>query len=380
VRGGASLAQPPTTDNAFSARPPLSRSALTIPRHNPMTSLLADGVSGSGGIPGASLPFGFPASEIPGGVPGSGPDSWGDKKGGCACGCDCNGGGVGGDFPDIPFRDFPGLTGTSPVPPRVRGKNTHPSEWRVPGPGGLSRGRTSVPKGGGTPAPPADDDDELERGWSVAPPMEEPKDDGGGGCYCPTIPICPEEEPKPGNGDWCLDCYNVGDPTSHCGLPCYRSYGTGTIGGQQCCYSEGKLVTRSHPELAECMGTIDLVATAEGEVPRTRTERDPQNDRMRMRGVTNTRTTIQVENDDYGCCDWSETSVIGHLGADVYDSKKCPGYDAMQDCMRRGEGGSPPIPSGDASGGRGVTDDELIEAYYRCKEKYCNEIPGTAGK
>ncbi|CAN5831178.1 hypothetical protein BH11PLA1_BH11PLA1_01530 [soil metagenome] len=73
-----------------------------------------------------------------------------------------------------------------------------------------------------------------------------------------TIPGCPLTDPGPATGDgWCLDSAGGG----HCDLKCYRSYGTGTTAGQQCCYeANGQLSTNP-----DCMGTVDFIGCATGE-------------------------------------------------------------------------------------------------------------------
>lgn len=322
------------------------------------------------------MPVGVPAGRsggLPTGFPGSGEDS----RAGCGCGC---GKRQGNAFPGVPLSMPSGGSASSPVQPPVTGRNRQSGREPESASGGVSRGRTST--GGGTPK--GKSNDPPYRPGTVAEPRHKPghRRKCGEECHCPTIPVCPEVEPGRGDGDgWCLDCFGLGDPKIHCGLPCYRSYGTGTVGGQQCCYVNGKLVTRAHPTHASCMGTIDLASSASGEVP-TVPQRKlvPGAAARRMRGLKRSSDYKTVGyNDDRGCCNWGP-GVVGHWGVDLWDSKKCPGYDAMQDCMRKGGDTFPPIPSGDASGGRPVTDDELIEAYDQCKRKHCHETPGTAAK
>ena len=81
----------------------------------------------------------------------------------------------------------------------------------------------------------------------------------------PRIPPCPSTRPvnndgeeNPGDG-WCVDWAFAG---MHPGAAaCYRSYGTGTVGGQQCCYNaNGQLITEG-----PAGGTIDQVGIATGE-------------------------------------------------------------------------------------------------------------------
>ena len=77
------------------------------------------------------------------------------------------------------------------------------------------------------------------------------------------IPPCPEIEPQQlvtsdFHDGWCRDCWS-----SHPGsAACFRSYGTGTNGGQQCCYDEGGVLITSGPGA----GTIDRFGPSSGEV------------------------------------------------------------------------------------------------------------------
>ena len=105
------------------------------------------------------------------------------------------------------------------------------------------------------------------------------------------IPACPKKRPGRQNADgtwteivgdgWCKDS-DLGSSLHPGAHACYRSYGTGVVGGAQCCYNEkGDLITTGPGA-----GTPDLVGTAEGE------EAD-------------------------GSCDLSLGRVIGHIVADV---------------------------------------------------------------
>lgn len=140
-----------------------------------------------------------------------------------------------------------------------------------------------------------------------------------------TIPGCPEHEPGSTEGDgWCKE----GDHGYHCGLSCYRSYGTNTTGGQQCCYNkDGSL--NSDPK---CMGSIDLCGTAS------------------RAGEWWGDCILRIEN--FRC----------HLRRDVDPYDKDPKrYVQIQCCLRKHG-----IPSG--SPGTGVPDSELERKY-----KYCSD-------
>jgi len=83
-----------------------------------------------------------------------------------------------------------------------------------------------------------------------------------------SVPDCPENEStlkcvECGSqfvGDnW---CYSPDDVNTHPGAAnCYRSYGTGTEGGQQCCYNGSGEIIRSGPGA----GTFDIAGPANGE-------------------------------------------------------------------------------------------------------------------
>jgi RHS repeat-associated protein len=75
-----------------------------------------------------------------------------------------------------------------------------------------------------------------------------------------TIPGCPSRETQAVSSQgWCRDMRRV-ERKYHCGLRCYRSYGTGSRSGQQCCYErDGSLSSNT-----SCRGTFDCVGNAEG--------------------------------------------------------------------------------------------------------------------
>ena len=162
----------------------------------------------------------------------------------------------------------------------------------------------------------------------------------------PTIPDCPEREP-PQVGDaamhdgWCQDTDFPHCPDQN--LRCYRSYGTGTVGGQQCCYDPNGMLNHN----PECMGSIDEVGPAKGEDERT------------------------------GLCVWSWGNVIGHGIEDVLPAHL--GYEVeLQCCLRFYD-----IPSG--SGGHGVSDEELAGWVEEClkliivdEQHFCDK-PGGDG-
>ncbi|RKX36749.1 MAG: hypothetical protein DRP64_18165 [Verrucomicrobia bacterium] len=210
--------------------------------------------------------------------------------------------------------------------------------------------------------------------------MENPEKDPPH-CCSGKIPRCPEIEPGSTQGDgWCKDCVTSGDPAHHGGLTCYRSYGSGAKGGQQCCYDEnGDLVTPEHKTLGKYAGTIDIDGGASGERP----NKFPW-------GLAG-GTTLWLDNPKGGCCTWNPIRALSHiLLTDVPDSENCPDYDKVQECMRNGDyrskaypwagqlvvpgAGYEPgvkIPSGDRSGpAGGVTQEELERAYSECKSKY----------
>ncbi len=158
------------------------------------------------------------------------------------------------------------------------------------------------------------------------------------------IPGCPELNPDSGVGGvnnadhWCRDTSGGG----HCDLTCYRSYDTGTRGGQQCCYNADGTLNKD----VKCMGTIDLVGGAVAETPR-----DPPN------------------HTDGGVCQYNWFRAWDHYWEDVRPYQKCPDkYNELQECLRNkfgvpsGGGPTPEYPDG-------VTDAELGRAYSSCKKQ-----------
>lgn len=140
------------------------------------------------------------------------------------------------------------------------------------------------------------------------------------------IPGCPPTKPSDSvlNDGWCYDSAGIG----HCELKCYRSYGTGTKGGQQCCYNDdGTLNTDP-----ACMGTIDLYGTA-------------------------------VKEKKDGSCKSGAVRLIRHFYDDFLPYKILGPflYDLIQECMR-----DRLIPSG--TPGYGVTDEDLEGWYQGCLE------------
>lgn len=87
------------------------------------------------------------------------------------------------------------------------------------------------------------------------------------------IPGCPPTEPINIDGSPILgDGWGRDDNSDlHCALTCYRSYGTNTSGGNQCCYNSDS-DTSDDPGNSgtintdpDCMGTIDFQGTCRGE-------------------------------------------------------------------------------------------------------------------
>ncbi|MDQ7014625.1 MAG: RHS repeat-associated core domain-containing protein [Planctomycetota bacterium] len=149
---------------------------------------------------------------------------------------------------------------------------------------------------------------------------------------------CPSEEPDPGDGRdrWVPDpnawpaTGDENDP--HCGLSCWRSAGTGTQGGQQCCYdSDGSLNTEP-----DCMGTIDLWGVCIGEI------------------------YDSLTGNYY--CSLGLWRVWRHWIDEVIPYNRDPAaYNEAQCCLR-----SCGVPSG-TSGGGGVTDNDLQYHWARCR-------------
>ena len=158
-------------------------------------------------------------------------------------------------------------------------------------------------------------------------------------CYpCPglhrgKVPPCPElisinaiDRVTPG---WCLDPGNV-----HPGATtCWRSHGTGTVAGQQCCYGEfGGLLTEG-----AAAGTIDKVGTATGIKPN-------------------------------GSCKFNLGLAAGHFVEDVERFLDDPeSYNEIQECIRAagapsGSGSSHPYEGG-------ITDAQLDSLYDQCEQQ-----------
>lgn len=143
----------------------------------------------------------------------------------------------------------------------------------------------------------------------------------------PTVPGCPLTAPGPGTGDnWCRDSLGGG----HCGLTCYRSYGTGTRSGQQCCYDKGGALVTNLPD---CTGTVDLEGCADGENPN-------------------------------GTCTCDIIKCARHRVIDVRPWKSCERlYNEMHCCMRQY------IPSGTPSCPGTPTDAEVDRVLKLCRDE-----------
>ncbi|NOG54372.1 MAG: hypothetical protein HND57_08595 [Planctomycetes bacterium] len=147
---------------------------------------------------------------------------------------------------------------------------------------------------------------------------------------CPTIEPCNPDGSPIINDGWCYDDKGTG----HCGLRCYRSYGNGTEGGQQCCYNDnGSLNTD-----VEWMGTIDIHGNSIGD-------------------------------NSQGICTLSKWRTAKHLWRDYFDyiMYGADAYNEIQCCMRRqGIPSGNPIPRWSPYYPDGVSDDDLYEAYDDC--------------
>lgn len=147
------------------------------------------------------------------------------------------------------------------------------------------------------------------------------------------IPGCPSQQPVQETVDdgWCRD-----ESGGHGGKPQYRSYGTDTVGGQQCVYDP----TTGTLDTGKDAGTIDLYAGAEG------------------------------ENKD-GTCNLSMVPVIEHMVGEYLPYKYDPiEYDAKQQIMR--DAG---VPSGTTSDPNskyagGISDADLAKEMKAADQKH----------
>ena len=89
-------------------------------------------------------------------------------------------------------------------------------------------------------------------------------------CIIPPYGICVAPKCPPGNIPWCPPTEPCGaaagdgwcrNDSGHCGLHCYRSYGTGTHSGQQCCYDSSGALNQD----PDCMGSVDIFGCATSE-------------------------------------------------------------------------------------------------------------------
>jgi RHS repeat-associated protein len=152
-------------------------------------------------------------------------------------------------------------------------------------------------------------------------------EDKGGNPPPPLIPGCPSTPPKNTKGSkWCKDT-----TYPHKGADsCYRSFGTGTIGGQQCCYDkQGKLIRKT-----AAAGNVDRVGPANGK------KAD-------------------------GTCTWGNMRWLGHLIVDYVDAKLGgeDSYEANQQRMR-----DDGVPTGTEGGGKyseGISDDDFEKEFHK---------------